>query len=78
MSEGEGFVKVIPAAVGFLLGALFIFTLDKVLPHVHINFKNSEAEGVKKINRLTKSTERIQGVNTSFHRKHSKDNRAPD
>ena len=47
MSEGEGFVKVIPAAVGFLLGALFIFGLDKVLPHVHINFKNSEAEGVK-------------------------------
>ena len=47
MSEGEGFFKVIPAAVGFLLGALFIFGLDKILPHVHINFKNSEAEGVK-------------------------------
>ncbi len=47
MSEGEGFVKVIPSAIGFLLGALFIFGLDKVLPHVHINFKNSEAEGVK-------------------------------
>ena len=25
MSPGEGFVKVIPAAVGFTLGALFIF-----------------------------------------------------
>jgi len=47
MSEGEGFVKVIPAAVGFLLGALFIFGLDKVMPHLHINFKVSEAEGVK-------------------------------
>lgn len=45
MSEGEGFVKVIPAAVGFALGALFIFGLDKVLPHMHINFK--EAEGIK-------------------------------
>jgi ZIP family zinc transporter len=45
MSEGEGFVKVIPAAVGFALGALFIFGLDKVLPHLHINFK--EAEGIK-------------------------------
>ncbi len=42
MSPGEGFVKVIPAAVGFLLGALFIFSLDKVLPHLHINFKESE------------------------------------
>jgi len=42
MSQGEGFVKVIPAAVGFALGALFIFGLDKVLPHIHINFKESE------------------------------------
>lgn len=47
MSPGEGFEKVIPAAVGFLLGALFLFGLDKVLPHLHINFKESEAEGVK-------------------------------
>ncbi|MBP6372777.1 MAG: ZIP family metal transporter [Flavobacterium sp.] len=45
MSKGEGFVKVIPAAVGFALGALFIFGLDKILPHLHINFK--ETEGVK-------------------------------
>lgn len=45
MSNGEGFIKVIPAAVGFALGALFIFGLDKVLPHLHINFK--ETEGVK-------------------------------
>ena len=47
MSEGEGFVKVIPAAVGFLLGALFIFGLDKVMPHLHINFKMDKVEGVK-------------------------------
>lgn len=45
MSKGEGFVKVIPAAVGFALGALFIFGLDKILPHLHINFK--ETEGMK-------------------------------
>lgn len=45
MSPGEGFVKVIPASVGFGLGALFIFGLDKVLPHIHINFK--ETEGIK-------------------------------
>ena len=45
MSEGDGFIKVIPAAVGFLLGAVFIFGLDKVLPHMHINFK--ETEGIK-------------------------------
>lgn len=45
MSEGEGFVKVVPAATGFLLGAAFIFGLDKILPHLHINFK--ESEGIK-------------------------------
>lgn len=47
MSGGDGFTKVIPAAVGFLLGALFIFGLDKMLPHLHINFKEEEKEGVK-------------------------------
>ncbi len=47
MSEGEGFLKVIPAAVGFVLGALFLFGLDKALPHLHINFKESESEGIK-------------------------------
>ena len=45
MSKGEGFVKVIPAAAGFLMGALFLFALDKTLPHLHINFK--ETEGIK-------------------------------
>jgi zinc transporter, ZIP family len=47
MSPGEGFVKVIPAALGFFLGALFIFGLDKILPHLHINFKETEKEGIK-------------------------------
>jgi len=47
MSDGEGFVKVIPAATGFLGGALFIFALDKVLPHLHVNFKESQKEGIK-------------------------------
>lgn len=47
MSEGEGFAKILPVALGFLGGALFLFSLDKVLPHLHINFRKSEAEGVK-------------------------------
>ena len=45
MSAGDGFIKVMPAAIGFGLGALFIFGVDKVLPHIHINFK--EPEGIK-------------------------------
>ncbi len=47
MSPGEGFDKVIPAAVGFFLGATFLFGLDKILPHLHINFRESEKEGIK-------------------------------
>ncbi|MGB4958936.1 MAG: ZIP family metal transporter, partial [Saprospiraceae bacterium] len=45
MSVGDGFMKVLPASVGFVLGAMFIFALDKMLPHLHINFR--ESEGVK-------------------------------
>lgn len=36
-----------PAAVGFLAGALFIFGLDKLAPHLHIDFRENESEGVK-------------------------------
>ncbi len=49
MSEnkyGEG-LQWVPAAVGFALGALFLFGLDKLMPHLHINFKDSEKEGIK-------------------------------
>ena len=46
-SPGEGFLRVIPSAIGFLLGALALFGMDKWLPHLHINFKETEAEGVK-------------------------------
>jgi ZIP family zinc transporter len=46
MSGGEGFEKVMPSAIGFALGALFIFLLDKIMPHLHINFKESEKEGL--------------------------------
>jgi len=45
--DAEGFAKVMPSVVGFLLGAFFIYSVDKVLPHVHINFKQNEAEGIK-------------------------------
>jgi ZIP family zinc transporter len=40
-------MKWMPAAVGFAMGALFLFGLDKWLPHLHINFKEEEKEGTK-------------------------------
>jgi ZIP family zinc transporter len=36
-----------PATVGFLVGALFLYVLDKKMPHLHINFNDNESEGVK-------------------------------
>lgn len=40
-------MKWMPAAIGFLGGGLFIYLLDKYLPHLHLNFGESESEGVK-------------------------------
>ncbi|MEW6717513.1 MAG: ZIP family metal transporter [Chloroflexota bacterium] len=37
----------IPASVGFLLGGVFLWGVDKVLPHLHSGFPIEEAEGIK-------------------------------
>lgn len=47
MSEGLSVPNWFPAAVGFSCGALFLFGLDKLLPHLHINFAEGEKEGIK-------------------------------
>ena len=47
MTGGEGMASVAPAAIGFIVGALFLFALDKLTPHLHINFDEKEAEGPK-------------------------------
>jgi ZIP family zinc transporter len=47
MSQGGSIPSWIPAASGFLLGVVFLRLIDRVLPHVHLGFPTSEAEGVK-------------------------------
>lgn len=47
MSHGLSVPEWFPAACGFLLGSLFLFVLDKNLPHLHINFGGDESEGMK-------------------------------
>ena len=47
MSEAQGQISWLPPAVGFALGALFLYGLDKFVPHLHINFKKEESEGPK-------------------------------
>lgn len=46
MTAATGFSKAMPAAIGFALGALFLYILDQFLPHLHINFPKAQAEGV--------------------------------
>lgn len=36
----------LPAALGFILGGVFLWGIDKVIPHVHPNAKMNSAEGI--------------------------------
>jgi ZIP family zinc transporter len=50
MQNEMGFSSIpswFPPAIGFLLGALFLFGLDKVIPHLHLFAKREEAEGME-------------------------------
>ena len=52
MSKEMGKWSFIPAAVGFLLGILFLLILDTYIPHLHVN--SEEPEGIKaKLKRTT-------------------------
>jgi ZIP family zinc transporter len=46
MSPGEGFTKAMPAAIGFFAGAMFLYGIDKLIPHLHLNFPANKAEGI--------------------------------
>ena len=47
MAEDSGLPAWMPATVGFLLGGLFLWIVDKILPHLHLGFPMEEAEGIK-------------------------------
>lgn len=47
MSAGTGMIKAFPSTIGFLCGGGFLWCLDKVIPHLHINSPMNEAEGIK-------------------------------
>ncbi|MDO4944550.1 MAG: ZIP family metal transporter [Ruminococcus sp.] len=51
-SEHMGKLSFVPAAVGFLIGMLFLLLLDKLIPHLHMN--SSKSEGIK--TKLSKNT----------------------
>ena len=45
MTGKEGFMSILPAIVGFLIGILFLLFLDEIIPHQH--FDSNESEGPK-------------------------------
>lgn len=47
MVEEAGGIPWIPPLMGFLSGGVFLWGIDKILPHLHPGFPTQEAEGVK-------------------------------
>ncbi|MGP4074025.1 ZIP family metal transporter [Piscibacillus sp. B03] len=47
MAEENGVIPWIPAAIGFMLGGIFLWGIDKVIPHLHPNASIESAEGIK-------------------------------
>jgi len=47
MSEGYNLPAWVPAAAGFLLGGIFLWAVDHLLPHLHLGLPMNEAEGIK-------------------------------
>lgn len=47
MSKGKSIPVWFPALVGFMSGGVFLWCLDRVLPHLHPNMAVKEAEGPK-------------------------------
>ena len=47
MSEGMALPAWMPAAAGFLLGAICLRMIDWILPHLHLGLPIEQAEGIK-------------------------------
>ena len=58
MAETQGKVAWIPAAIGFLLGIVFLLVLDSVVPHMHL--ESEKTEGMK--SKLKKTTMMVLAV----------------
>ena len=59
MSNDKGKFAFIPAAIGIFLGVMFLFSLDKIIPHMHVD--SNKPEGISKYN-ISKTTKLIFSV----------------
>ena len=53
MATEQGKIAYIPAAVGFLLGIIFLLVLDTVIPHLHVNEDKPEGLNTDKLKKTT-------------------------
>lgn len=58
MAEEQNKIAWVPAAIGFLLGIVFLLTLDSIIPHLHLG--SEKPEGVK--SKLKKTTMMVFAV----------------
>lgn len=56
--NSDGQASCFPAAIGFIVGVVFLLILDNVIPHIHID--NNKPEGIKA--KLRKSTMMVFAV----------------
>ncbi|MFV0466206.1 MAG: ZIP family metal transporter [Lachnospiraceae bacterium] len=47
LSEELGQTAWMTAAIGFMAGGLFLYGVDKLMPHLHMGLETSQAEGIK-------------------------------
>jgi len=47
LSAGSGLPSFLPPLAGFLAGGVFLWVIDRILPHLHIGFPMEEAEGLR-------------------------------
>ena len=58
MAKEQGKIEWLPAAIGFILGILFLLLLDSLIPHLHLN--DDKPEGMKA--KLKKTTMMVFAV----------------
>lgn len=58
MAEEQKIISWLPAAIGFLLGILFLLAIDHIIPHLHL--KNDKPEGIR--TKLKNSTMMVLAV----------------
>ena len=46
MAEAQGMTPWLPPLIGFLLGGIFLRSIDAILPHLHLSKPLAEAEGL--------------------------------